>query len=561
MKVIILFLTFICVSIYLQAQNVEDESYFDSQDTIFLPHYGQNEILDSLLNITMGKQTFLNSSDIGIIEDVTPFHIPVKIWIYHNDGGIGDNDALSIADANRLFDEVNNHYANSNTGIQFYLKCQIEHVNSTQFNTIDDNDEYMDMITTYHEPKAHNWHLIRESNAGWSGKARFPWKKHNLRFAAVYGGLLSNNEIITTVHEIGHTLGLLHTHENLRGSGNYNGDASNCYQESVSRSKKQGAGCVSTIGKKKCDINGDALCDTEAAPNTSDNKFMALDNSVDCNYVGGGTDNWDDDWNPPTINYMSYLEYRACRSEFTLGQIGVMHAYIILSMAEQTYPLPGIEFIPWYNLHSISLSGTVNSGENESYTIPQMIEVANESNSYTINSGATINLYAGENIKLKPGFHAKPGASFNAKAGAVTNCDEVFTNYPALYTNRGAELQTLSQDSYSQAYTLLQDALDRNNDKSSNDTKTEEEYQNKAEHLAITIYPNPANTHINIQMPDVPKQQIQYRLYNTQGLLLSEVRSSEPQVQIPVSHFPEGIYILKIAGNSINKSRKIVLKR
>lgn len=70
----------------------------------------------------MKKQPFLKSSSVNAIEDNILFHIPVKIWVYHDDGGIGNNDALSIVEVNNLFNEVNNHYANNNTGIQFYLK-------------------------------------------------------------------------------------------------------------------------------------------------------------------------------------------------------------------------------------------------------------------------------------------------------------------------------------------------------------------------------------------------------------------------------------------------------
>ena len=91
------------------------------------------------------------------------------------------------------------------------------------------------------------------------------------------------------VHEIGHTLGLLHTHESR--SGSWNGEAGNCYQESVSRTRTQGFGCFGTLGKKKCEANGDYLCDTDAAPNTSSNRLIGVDINDGCSYTGGGTDN------------------------------------------------------------------------------------------------------------------------------------------------------------------------------------------------------------------------------------------------------------------------------
>ena len=55
------------------AQQFEDTDYFNPADTIYLPHYGQNEILDSILLITMGKEQGFKGSGIGIINDGTPF--------------------------------------------------------------------------------------------------------------------------------------------------------------------------------------------------------------------------------------------------------------------------------------------------------------------------------------------------------------------------------------------------------------------------------------------------------------------------------------------------------
>jgi len=504
-------------SIELHAQEIEDEVYFDSQDTIYLPHYGQNEILDRILDITMKRQDAIRGSTIGTLNDNIPFYIPVKIWVYHNDDG--SKAALSEDEALLLFNEVNRCYANSNTGIQFYLKCGIEHVHSTKFNTIDNDNEFDQMIDTYRESYAHNWHLIYNTTTGWAGKGVFPWKKNNFSFAVRFGGSLSDALMKTTVHEIGHTLGLLHTHENTRGMGNYNGDAAKCFQESVSRTRTQGIGCVFTIGKKKCEINGDALCDTEAAPNTKNKIQIIVDSN--CNYTDGGTDNWGDAWDPPVENYMSYLSVSTCRSKFTSGQIAVMHMSIVHYMR-----IGGGS--PWYNLHSISLSGTVNSGENESFIVPQRIEAPPEMNTYTINSGATVNLFAGESIKLKSGFHAKAGSVFIAKTGNLTACSTILPGIGQRGDSYSMPIGSLSQEDIDECISIITKALNReyySTDLSEKRSEVEEVENDESNDFLFSIYPNPNNGTFQIDANFPLTDIINFKIINLLGTPIYETQN------------------------------------
>jgi len=135
MRAIIIFFLFFQINLY--SQIIEDESqviecsvFFEPKDTVYLPHFGQNEVLYSILDITMKNY---RGSTVGTYSDNIPFHVPVKIWLYRNDNG--SKPALSESDAYMLFNEVNRHYAENNTGIQFYLKCGIEYVNSTKGNS------------------------------------------------------------------------------------------------------------------------------------------------------------------------------------------------------------------------------------------------------------------------------------------------------------------------------------------------------------------------------------------------------------------------------------------
>ena len=88
------------------------------------------------------------------------------------------------------------------------------------------------------------------------------------------------------IHEIGHCLNLLHTHETFYGIENIDGS--------------------------NCNIAGDLICDTPADPGLLQNGQYLVDE--DCNYIGGSN------YNPDTKNIMSYTKI-PCREHFTNEQI------------------------------------------------------------------------------------------------------------------------------------------------------------------------------------------------------------------------------------------------
>lgn len=93
------------------------------------------------------------------------------------------------------------------------------------------------------------------------------------------------------IHEIGHYLGLLHTHETEFGEELVNGS--------------------------NCDIAGDLICDTPADPN--------LWTLGSCNYNKPHTDSNGDTFDPDVTNYMSYA-LPQCLNKFTSQQFSEMSA-------------------------------------------------------------------------------------------------------------------------------------------------------------------------------------------------------------------------------------------
>jgi len=571
-------LTFLTVFIFLanlHAQERESRTQrfvcgtvFNPTDIVHLPHFGQNVILEQILDITMGGQqrNTLDASNIGILPGDVPFHIPVKIWVYRDDNGT--NTALSDADVQFLFAEVNRIFAQNNTGIQFYMKCAVEHVNSTRFNRNIRNDNDLDaMFTTHHEPFALNWHLIHTNPPDWYGIAVFPWQRNNFRFAVGFSGWSLNEVINITVHEIGHTLGLLHTHENIRQDG-FNGFAGRCFQESVSRSRRQGINCLATVGRRKCEINGDALCCTEAAP-------WGWVQESGCVYIGRGTDNWGDRWRPPLRNFMSIVSSPLCMTEFTRGQIAVMHMNIIrwMDLAAPVWPIFLLSF-PWYNLHSISLSGIVNSGENETFIVPLRVEAALGNSTYTINSGGSVNIFAGESIVLSPGFHAKAGSSFTARVGTLIDCSSIspFSSTANSLTSRSESTPIavgLSQENTEKALSIITRALNREfMDVEHDEIATERTSEDcGCRNFSFSISPNPANDIVTIDYTLYADAPIGVNLYNMFGQRVKEILPQQTQmaghysIQASISNLATGTYFIRITSGRQSETLQLVISR
>ncbi|HET6993282.1 MAG TPA: M43 family zinc metalloprotease, partial [Bacteroidia bacterium] len=104
---------------------------------------------------------------------------------------------------------------------------------------------------------------------------------------------------IVLAHELGHVLGLYHTHETMFGAELVNG--SNCASA------------------------GDFICDTPADPNLSLTGMLS-----GCTYIGTVTDANSQAYSPMVNNIMSYAPW-SCSNMFTTGQFNEMH-YVLDSI-------------------------------------------------------------------------------------------------------------------------------------------------------------------------------------------------------------------------------------
>lgn len=234
------------------------------------------------------------------------------------------SDATFQANITAAINRLNNNYTTNNIPLRFYASCNSSTFSTNLYNrstrqiSKSDAAKFIDGIPAY-SSGLDVFYFDGEimGDNGSINFAVFPWNKRNYSIAATNWGLTSS----TITHEVGHALGLRHTHDNARGDFTSNNrTASGCYQESVSRVRKNYwyNGCTGEDNRLKCEINGDQIADTHASiEELGDYIVGGVYNN------GAGTDNWGDSWTPPVRNYMSYVKGNP-RTEFTPMQIAAI---------------------------------------------------------------------------------------------------------------------------------------------------------------------------------------------------------------------------------------------
>ncbi|MFT5858037.1 MAG: PKD repeat protein [Flavobacteriaceae bacterium] len=212
----------------------------------------------------------------------TTFYVPVQIHILRNDAGAG---GISEADCLRAFDRLNDYYINAS--VHFYQVESINYVDDdnyfdydkSQMNDLDADHGVTDVMNIYIA------NTVYSSGSAICGHAQFPG---GLDFVMQSTSCMKNGS--TLAHEVGHYMGLYHTHETSFGDESADGS--------------------------DCAVDGDLLCDTPADPRLNGSTNFS---GAGCNYYGTDTDENGDQYDPAVSNALSYAS-KECRVDFSEDQ-------------------------------------------------------------------------------------------------------------------------------------------------------------------------------------------------------------------------------------------------
>jgi len=224
----------------------------------------------------------------------TPLTVRLKFNIFRNDDG--SNPAASQADADAQMTQVNADYAPS----RIVFTATSEFINSTQFRDFSDSEEAAMKAAHADQPDIQVNIFVVNITAGYLGVATFPWDPVALD---TMGGVIIDDDWFgagqkTLTHELGHVLGLWHTHHGV----------SEVFMCSA---------CWELADHSNGDVAGDFASDTDPTPV-----------NYDCAPPGGKDNCAHVSWGPTDPqNYMGYAP-DFCYTEFTPQQWGRMHCWI-----------------------------------------------------------------------------------------------------------------------------------------------------------------------------------------------------------------------------------------
>lgn len=171
----------------------------DSTEFKQLPWFDNNPFLENFLD-SIGYPAANNTTNRIVGAPSVRFWIPIKFWIYSNTNNPNQTQIQT------MLDKLNNLYnVQNNTQIGFYLKCEPSVINgeSSSITFL----QAVNLMTTFNEKGCINVHVV--SNLTYAeGMAMKPLSIN----ACIINARTFLRDRSTLAHEIGHVLGLIHTH-------------------------------------------------------------------------------------------------------------------------------------------------------------------------------------------------------------------------------------------------------------------------------------------------------------------------------------------------------------
>lgn len=205
------------------------------------------------------------------------------------------------------------------------------------------------------------------------------------------GSVFSRSYVIA--HEMGHCLGLWHTHHGtITESGN------DCNGNPIG-----GAQCPELVNGSNCDNCGDFVCDTPADP------YIGFNVNASCQWLGSGTDSNGDAYAPDENAIMAYTT-PSCMEYFTNGQGQRMRNIIEMSPVLQAV--------------LVGQTVTCSSSEEDTHIYQNTTyntDMGVNGNIY-VHTGAQLTITSTVKFAKDKGVIVERGAKIHVNGGVLTKC-------------------------------------------------------------------------------------------------------------------------------------------
>lgn len=526
----------------------------DSTQAMQFAYYANNEVLDSVLQM-VGYYEWLEAMDTsstgGKIKTHTHsdgyiFNVPVTIWDYHDDDGT--NEAYPEQKLLEALEAVNKLYDQNHVGIHFFLACPILHVNSTKYNHLSGHAEFWQMTYARKNPMTLNWHMVSSAHA--AGEAISPFLPQNYSFFVLGkhpdGDLGDIIHIIgAAAHEIGHTLGLLHTFHGGKlpwwDNEQIPWGLHVCFQEPADHSRINTPWMpCGIVGLPKCMQAGDFLCDTEATGGAD------YDGYPTCKRVKIIQDRWGDDFPTEPRNIMSYID-NECKQAFTTMQKGVMYVSLLM-FPNNTYVL-GNQVAWWLNSTHTQVSGISQNGDTDGVA-NYYITSPKPNHTYIAKEGAKVSFVVGNAIELNPGTEIQQGAIFSGDIDLFWACILEISSMGRMSKNQ-SNLSLNDSNNYEQIINMVEKSVIRR------DSLLE---QKKESSLTMaTVSPNPFDETLRITLNRPLTSSAYLKIINTLGeVVYFRELSNQMEQEIYPNIKEQGVYYYIIIKEDKQEQGKIV---
>lgn len=475
--------------------------------------------------------------------------IPVQIHMIRRSNGTG---GLSSSQVTSVINNMNSYFANAN--IEFYQCQAINYINSStyyDFNTSNEgalagSNDVLNVINIYF------FNSITTGTFALCGYTRLPPSTDRIFMA---NSCAMNGTTMT--HEMGHYFSLYHTH-----------------------GKTNTGTTDELVNGSNCTFRGDDICDTPADPNLS-----GLVNSG-CNYIGTARDANGDLYNPDTRNIMSYGR-KSCFNRLSTGQ----YNRIAFSLANDRNYLTcsGGGSTPTYCTSNATRSidtevervqfNTINKSSANNCT--GYSDYTNISTSVNLGQSYTLTVTTGDcdgGSAYQRGFAAyidwnadgdftDSGERVLYQANGSTISASATVTVPNGATNGATRMRVITVEggvtsscgSYSYGETEDYTVNIGGSSADAINVKNEPSLEN-----LISIYPNPTNGKLNLDINTNGDHQVSYALYDLVGKAIetnSLSNTGSYTSTLDLGHLQRGTYFLNVTIDGKSTIHKVVLEK